>query len=71
MFSSSWWNNFAGGNVLKDFLEKFMDSCVQAVLLLDDLFTECVPALLVCMFLLGGLVVWFSDGCKLASPVCV
>lgn len=27
--------------------------------------------ILVCMFLLGGLVGWFSDGCKLASLVCV
>jgi hypothetical protein len=71
VFSSSWWYNFAGGNVLKIFFGEVHGSCVLTVLLLADRFTERVLDLLVCRFLLEGLMVWMSDDCKLASPVCV
>jgi hypothetical protein len=41
-------------------------SCVKTVFLLVNRF-ECVLALLVCRFILEGLVVWLSDDCNLAS----
>jgi hypothetical protein len=62
------WRKCSGGFVL---FGEVHGSYVKTVFLLADRFTEYVLALLVCLFILEGLVVWLSNDCKLASSVCV